>query len=228
MDRDFFIKLVFGTHKVVDLLTKEGKQGSQLKTAANNLLSDLLVICEENPVTLEQKKNILPRTLRGIGQVQSILNQAKEACLPDRQGSKVNPKNFVILEQEYKKIPDLLVEFFVSQNLLNSVKEEGGVDNLAKPRMLEGSDLTLRPAFVPPVIGTPARLSARQEKILEFLKTKEKAQVWELQKMLPEPVTKRTLRRDMDDLMQKGKVERQGEWNGVVYKLRQSKEEVAN
>ena len=221
MDRDFFIKLVFGTHKVVDLLTKEGKQGSQLKTAANNLLSDLLVICEENPVTLEQKKNILPRTLRGIGQVQNILNSVKE-------GSKVNPKNFVILEQEYKKIPDLLVEFFVSQNLLNSVKEEGGVDNLAKPRMLEGSDLTLRPAFVPPVIGTPARLSARQEKILEFLKTKEKAQVWELQKMLLEPVTKRTLRRDMDDLMQKGRVERQGEWNGVFYKLSQSKEELTN
>src|SRR3989344_6633929 len=124
MDRDFFIKLVFGTHKVADLLTKEGKQGSQLKTAANNLLSDLLIICEENPVTLEQKKNILPRTLRGIGQVQSILNSVKE-------GSKVNPKNFAILEQEYKKIPDLLVAFFVAQNLLNPVKEEK--EELPKP-----------------------------------------------------------------------------------------------
>src|SRR3989338_8987971 len=137
MDRDFFIKLVFGTHKVADLLTKEGKQGSQLKTAANNLLGDLLIICEENPVTLEQKKNILPRTLRGIGQVQSILNSVKE-------DSKVNPQNFAILEQEYKKIPDLLVEFFVSQNLLNQVKEEEGK---------VGSDLTLRPAFVPPAVG---------------------------------------------------------------------------
>ena len=211
MDRDFFIKLVFGTHKVADLLTKEGKQGSQLKTAANNLLSDLLVICEENPVTLEQKKNILPRTLRGIGQVQNILNSVKE-------GSKVNPQNFAILEQEYKKIPDILVEFFVSQNLLNSVKEEEERDTLQKVP-------ETRPGLV---VDNLTRLSARQEKILEFLKTKEKAQVWELQKMLPEPVTKRTLRRDMDDLMQKGRVERQGEWNGVFYKLRQSKEELTN
>ncbi|MDO8590590.1 MAG: hypothetical protein Q7R65_01285, partial [bacterium] len=124
MDRNYFIKLVFGTHKVADLLTKEGKQGSQLKTAANSLLGDLMIICEENPVTLEQKKNILPRTLRGIGQVQSILNQVKD-------GSKVNPKNFAILEQEYKKIPDLLVEFFVSQNLLNQVKDE--IEELPKP-----------------------------------------------------------------------------------------------
>lgn len=218
MDRNYFIKLVFGTHKVADLLIREGKQagataGRQLKTAANRLLSDLLLICEENPVTLEQKKNILPRTLRGIGQVQSILNQVKD-------GSKVNPKNFAILEQEYKKIPDMLVEFFVSQNLLNLEKEEGedakemsrtkrslDVNNLTEFRKRVGSDPTMQ------------RLSVRQEKILEFLKTKEKAQVWELQKMLPEPVTKRTLRRDMDDLMHKGRVERQGEWNGVVYKL---------
>ena len=211
MDRDFFIKLAFGTHKVADLLTREGKQGSQLKTAANSLLGDLMIICEENPVTLEQKKNILPRTLRGIGQVQNILNSVKE-------GSKVNPQNFAILEQEYKKIPDILVEFFVSQNLLNSVKEEEERDTLQKVP-------ETRPGLV---VDNLTRLSARQEKILEFLKTKEKAQVWELQKMLPEPVTKRTLRRDMDDLMQKGRVERQGEWNGVFYKLRQSKEELTN
>ncbi|OHA64328.1 MAG: hypothetical protein A2842_01515 [Candidatus Wildermuthbacteria bacterium RIFCSPHIGHO2_01_FULL_48_25] len=214
MDRNYFIKLVFGTHKVADLLVKEGKQGGQLKTAANSLLSDLLLICEENPVTLEQKKNILPRTLRGIGQVQNILNQVKD-------GSKVNPQNFAILEQEYKKIPDMLVEFFVSQNLLNSVKEEEGEDTLQKvPETRPGQGVDN--------LAGPRKLSLRQEKILEFLKGKEKAQVWELQKMLPEPVTKRTLRRDMDDLMHKGRVERQGEWNGVVYKLRQSKEELAN
>ncbi|MDO8655006.1 MAG: DeoR family transcriptional regulator, partial [bacterium] len=153
---------------------------------------------------------------------QSILNQVKD-------GSKVNPKNFAILEQEYKKIPDLLVEFFVSQNLLNQGKDER--EELPKPGLGFEEDVP-EPGLgrgVSPSTTLRANLSVRQEKILEFLKSKEKAQVWELQKMLPEPVTKRTLRRDMDDLMQKGRVERQGEWNGVFYKLNQAKEEeVAN
>lgn len=61
--------------------------------------------------------------------------------------------------------------------------------------------------------------SDRQRKILEMLKRKEKVQVWELQKILPQ-VTKRTLRRDMDDLLQKNLVERRGSWNEVFYQLK--------
>lgn len=66
--------------------------------------------------------------------------------------------------------------------------------------------------------STPS-LSERQKKILEILRSKEKTQVWELQKVLPE-VTKRTLRRDLDDLLQLNIVERQGEWNEVFYRLK--------
>ena len=68
------------------------------------------------------------------------------------------------------------------------------------------------------VPSTPS-LSERQKKILEILRSKEKTQVWELQKVLPE-VTKRTLRRDLDDLLQLNIVERQGEWNEVFYRLK--------
>ena len=62
-------------------------------------------------------------------------------------------------------------------------------------------------------------LTQRQKKIIEFLRAKENAQVWELQKILPE-VTKRTLRRDLDELLQKNLVERKGAWNEVSYELK--------
>lgn len=65
-----------------------------------------------------------------------------------------------------------------------------------------------------PPVGT---LSPRQQRILEFMRGREKMQVWELQKLFPE-VTKRTLRRDMDDLLQRNFVSRGGEWNAVFYK----------
>jgi predicted HTH transcriptional regulator len=62
-------------------------------------------------------------------------------------------------------------------------------------------------------------LNARQERMLEILRNKEKAQVWELKKLLPE-VTKRTLRRDLDDLLNRNLVIREGEWNNVLYRIR--------
>jgi DeoR/GlpR family transcriptional regulator of sugar metabolism len=59
----------------------------------------------------------------------------------------------------------------------------------------------------------------RAKKILGLLDAKGKAQVWELQKVLPQ-VTKRTLRRDLDTLVQKGLLERKGQWNTVFYQTK--------
>jgi Fic family protein len=59
-------------------------------------------------------------------------------------------------------------------------------------------------------------LGERQEKILEILEEKGKAQVWEVQKIFPE-VTKRTLRRDFESLLNQGLIERIGERNETFY-----------
>jgi Fic family protein len=61
-------------------------------------------------------------------------------------------------------------------------------------------------------------LDARKEKILDILKEKEKIQVWELNKLLPN-VSKRTLRRDFEQLLRQGLVQRIGERNNTFYKL---------
>ncbi len=58
----------------------------------------------------------------------------------------------------------------------------------------------------------------RQTKILEFLDNNEKAQVMDLQKMLPS-VTKRTIRRDLDELLKSGRVARFGEFNQIFYRI---------
>lgn len=180
MDKDYFIKLVFGTHKVADLLGGD----KEIKIASNSLLVDLLLFCEENPVTIEQKRNILPRTLRKIDALQTSLLGAKNK-------EKADPKYFLILQREYSKIPSLLIAFLESQKL--SVKQEEKQEEHP--------------------------LSLRQKKILGMLEHKERTQVWELQKILPE-VTKRTLRRDLDDLLKLNLIERQGEWNGVFYRIK--------
>ncbi|MCD6528055.1 DeoR family transcriptional regulator [bacterium] len=61
-------------------------------------------------------------------------------------------------------------------------------------------------------------ISPRKKKILEILKRKEKLQVSELQKFFPD-VTKRTLRRDLEDLLRRKLIKRIGEWNNIFYKI---------
>ncbi len=174
MNRDFFVKVVFGTHRVADHLAN----GAEIKELVNKVLADLLLFCQDI-ATLEQKKNILPITLRKIDMLLVAFNTVKNSGAVDQ-------KNFVILENEYKKISKILVDF-LEQN--KQEKKEEAVES---------------------------EIPQRQRKILELLKNKEKTQVWELQKVLPE-VTKRTLRRDLDNLLGLHLIERKGEWNNVFY-----------
>ena len=60
----------------------------------------------------------------------------------------------------------------------------------------------------------------RQKKILEFLEKNGKAQVMELQTILPD-ITKRTIRRDLDELLEAGKINRLGEFNQVFYTIKE-------
>ena len=62
------------------------------------------------------------------------------------------------------------------------------------------------------------KLDDRKERILAILKEREKIQVGEVQKVLPD-VSKRTLRRDFEFLLKQGIVERIGERNDTFYKL---------
>lgn len=59
----------------------------------------------------------------------------------------------------------------------------------------------------------------RQNRILEFLKEKGCAQVWEIQNIFPN-VSKRTIRRDFRAMLEQGLIERTGERNTTAYKLK--------
>lgn len=62
-------------------------------------------------------------------------------------------------------------------------------------------------------------LDSRKEKILQILKEKERIQVWEVNEILSD-VSKRTLRRDFEQLLKQGLVERIGEKNNTFYQLK--------
>ena len=59
----------------------------------------------------------------------------------------------------------------------------------------------------------------RQNSIVEYLKEKGQAQVWEIQKIFPN-ISKRTIRRDFRSLLKQGLIERVGERNRTYYKMK--------
>jgi len=61
-------------------------------------------------------------------------------------------------------------------------------------------------------------LNGRQEKILNFLKEKGNAQVWQIKEIFPQ-ISKRTLRRDFEQLLKKNIIQRIGEKNNTFYRL---------
>lgn len=62
-------------------------------------------------------------------------------------------------------------------------------------------------------------LAERQEKILAFLKESGRVQVWQAKEVFPE-VTKRTLRRDFEQMLRKGIIERIGQKNDTFYQIK--------
>ena len=65
----------------------------------------------------------------------------------------------------------------------------------------------------------PKGLAERQEGIITFLKENGRAQVWQLKQIFPE-VTKRTLRRDFEQMLKKGVIKRIGERNNTFYQIK--------
>lgn len=117
--------------------------------------------------------------------------------------------NYIIISNEYEKLKKEIrpVSGYPAKEMTQKL-----------PNMEPVLPVLLDNAAVEKVTTKVLNLSGRQTKILKFLEEKEKAQVMDLQTVLPD-ITKRTIRRDLDELLKMGKIIRIGEWNQVVYKL---------
>jgi len=72
---------------------------------------------------------------------------------------------------------------------------------------------------------TEVEISPRKKKILEILRKKGKLRVAELQGFFP-GISKRTLRRDLENLLRRKLIKRVGEWSQVFYKVTEKEKEV--
>lgn len=118
----------------------------------------------------------------------------------------LNSVNYLIVANEYEKLSaGLRHGVGDSDEAIQSISTNSGLPRSPKGLARNDGD----------------KLAPRQKKIIEFLSKNEKAQVMDLQKIFPD-ITKRTIRRDLDQLLEMGQIERDGTFNQIVYKIKLS------
>jgi hypothetical protein len=141
--------------------------------------------------------------------------------------SKIKDKVLAIVQSPKNEDIDSLLGYLLIAknrgwlNLMNYLIVSNEYEKLRKEEKLEFKPefkQEYRPESKP--VKEEAKISNRQEKIMEFLTKNGKAQVMDLQTVLSN-VTKRTIRRDLDELLKFGKIVRLGEFNQVFYEIGQ-------
>lgn len=199
MNTDYIINLTLSVCRLSENWEDSNFLKFKLKNSAYEVLCVFVKQAEKNPVSgtdyqVSEKIEAFQQTLKQI-----------------RAQKLISRNDFLFLQKEY--------------NVLRKRIEKGPVSlKREKPAPIIGSELKKAQEQVKekqksaPSQDLKQDLNQRQNKILEMLREKQKAQVWELKPFFPD-VSKRTLRRDLDDLLKKGLVQRKGEWNKIFYHL---------
>jgi len=112
----------------------------------------------------------------------------------------LNSMNCIIVSAEYEKIKKSLNLSVVTDNADKPNREY----LITNPKNPEASKPAMKQS--PPL----SKITSRQSQILEFLSKNGQGQVMDFQRVLAN-VTKRTIRRDLDEILKIGKIDRQGD-----------------
>ncbi len=204
---DKFLKLTNSVYKVLEFFPESDPLKNRAKDKALAIMDSLILMGETSGWMSFQKEKLKVQVLEDIDTLLGYLWIGK------MQGW-LNSANYLIINSEYEKIKrDLGPVLEPTQKLpgfepmqMPVIKPEPVAESIEENNVAEDDD-------------TIEKVTERQSKILEYLKNNETAQVMNLQAVLPN-VTKRTIRRDLDRLLESGAIEREGDFNEVSYKIK--------
>lgn len=200
MDKNYVINLSLTLYESSKNWKKSDFLVFKIKNLANQILSNFILLLHLNT------QDIQNTILNEIQVFQKTLNQirAKKA---------INRNDFLFFQKEYNNLKEELEKSTHIKAIFDEINYTSIVKNKEKiEKVLIESGTNFKP------VSQKTDLNKRQKKILEILTQKQQAQVWELKQFFSD-TSKRTLRRDLDDLLGKGLVQRKGEWNKIFYTL---------
>ena len=192
---DKFLKLTDTVYRVLEFFPESDPLKNRAKDRALVVMEHLVLANENSGWASFQKEKIKSQILEDVDILLGYLWIGKS------QGW-LNSSNYLIISNEYEKIKKNIqpINIQIIEPIQKPKREPEPVLNNTEPKT---------PNF---------SISTRQRIIIEFLEKNEKGQVMDLQTVLPD-ITKRTIRRDLDELLNIGKIVRLGDFNQVFYKL---------
>jgi len=190
MEKEPFIQLTKGVYRLTLLFPKKEPLRYKLRELADEILANLILILNGN---FHRSGNLV----EGIENDLEVLDVYFEIA---KDQNWVSPEDILEIQKEYSNIKEEIekVKKEEEKNPQPEIKE-----NPEKEKVAEGNDI----------------INERQEKILEILREKGRAQVGQLVSVFPQ-VSKRTLRRDFRSLLKRGLIERIGEKNYTFYQIK--------
>ncbi|TET83809.1 MAG: DeoR family transcriptional regulator [Candidatus Nealsonbacteria bacterium] len=205
MDSDYFIQLTANLYRLTLLFPKKEPLRYKMRELADDILANLTSILRGS---FYKSKNLILETEKDL----EILNGFFEVA---KNQNWVSPFDVLEVQKEYSKIGEEIKKLSDS--------------HLPTTETVELPARAELPSRIPSPAGSTIRKekgslerNPRQQKILEILKEKGKAQVWELKQIFPE-VSKRTLRRDFEQMFNQGLIERMGERNETFYQIKEDR-----
>ena len=199
---DSFIKLTNTVYSILDCLPENDPLKNRAKEKVLAILENMtLVFGTSGWISLQKEK--------ASAQLPDDIEVLINYLVVGKTQGWVSSVNFLIITNQYRDIK-------------NNIRPPEGI---IKKSIEIANSMVMDPK--PPMISSKEqngalvyleKFSERQDKILHILEAREKAQVSDIIKELPN-ITKRTIRRDLDDLLKRGKIMRVGEWNQVFYKV---------
>ncbi|TSC53740.1 MAG: hypothetical protein LiPW31_310 [Microgenomates group bacterium LiPW_31] len=218
MDKDFLIQLTNNLYRLTLLFPKKEPLRYKMRELADEILAHCLT-----PGVKHNKHNSV------VGDLE-VLDGFFEVA---KAQNWVSPEEILKLQENYSKLKE---EFKTETDSERTLTLPLGEEKEAKDEFTPLESSAPCPAenqkslkksktssFLTGFIMLPAEenssISERQEKILAFLREQGRAQVWQIKHILPE-VTKRTLRRDFENLLKKDLIKRIGERNDTFYQIK--------
>jgi len=230
MDKDFVIQLTSNLYRITLLFPKKDPLRNKMRELGSEILANLILIIERD-VNGDINKEC-QEALEKIKILESFFEIAKSQ-------NWLSPFDILTIQNEYSNLRNELAgEAEVSgvaslQSCPQGEKPGGkpggkpsemlaegfreklfGIGNIFSPQLVSEKSIPENDNFC-----SPQRM--RQGKIMGLLREKGKAQVCEIKRLFPD-VSKRTIRRDFEQLVEKKVLDRIGEKNATFYKIREA------
>ena len=190
MDKEYFIQLTTQIYYLTSLFPKKEPLRYKIREVADEILGSQALFLNSSP---KKVSNVVSSTEGNLEVLDNFLKIAKAQ-------NWVSPAEILKVQEEYSKIGEelkafLRVKIFSEAETVQVQANSNGYNGISEQQ-----------------------ISQRQERILEILKEKEQIQVKDLKPIFPY-LSKRTLRRDFEQLLRRGFVIRIGEKNNTFYKV---------